>query len=231
MIHHPLITSLKKLNQPYPSVCNSRQEKDQPCLVCWDPLVPNPCLYLRNCGHIYHFSCLQTHVFTEISNNKAVKIYCPDASCKKMISESNVQDLLEGNITYQKLLDENRSKHYYAMNRQNFLDCPTVNCGEVFRVSPDKLKYFCKKCKKEICNSCKTEWHYGLTCNEFKEYRKSQSDEVFINFANQQNWKSCPQCSIRIERISGCNHMACTQCKTPFCYACGKRRDGTCRCG
>ncbi|CAE8616720.1 unnamed protein product [Polarella glacialis] len=35
--------------------------------------------------------------------------------------------------------------------------------------------------------------------------------------------KKCPTCHVRVQRSAGCNHMQCTQCRTHFCYRCGKQ--------
>lgn len=35
--------------------------------------------------------------------------------------------------------------------------------------------------------------------------------------------QTCPNCSVRVHRSAGCNHMTCTQCRTHFCYRCGAR--------
>ena len=33
--------------------------------------------------------------------------------------------------------------------------------------------------------------------------------------------RPCPKCGISINKISGCNHMICSNCNTDFCYFCG----------
>uniref|UniRef100_A0A0E0H452 RBR-type E3 ubiquitin transferase n=1 Tax=Oryza nivara TaxID=4536 RepID=A0A0E0H452_ORYNI len=32
----------------------------------------------------------------------------------------------------------------------------------------------------------------------------------------------CPHCGTAISRVSGCNHMLCSNCRQSFCYGCGK---------
>lgn len=38
--------------------------------------------------------------------------------------------------------------------------------------------------------------------------------------------RSCPVCSMAIERSMGCNKMTCSQCSAYFCYKCGKQING-----
>ena len=35
-------------------------------------------------------------------------------------------------------------------------------------------------------------------------------------------YQSCPKCKMMVERVSGCDMMHCSQCKTMFCWSCGK---------
>lgn len=38
--------------------------------------------------------------------------------------------------------------------------------------------------------------------------------------------KPCPNCAVRIEKASGCAHMVCTACQSPFCWTCGAHGAG-----
>lgn len=31
----------------------------------------------------------------------------------------------------------------------------------------------------------------------------------------------CPMCSVKVSKISGCNHMTCLFCKYEWCWVCG----------
>ena len=41
-----------------------------------------------------------------------------------------------------------------------------------------------------------------------------------------QNGRICPGCQVWIFKLSGCNHMKCTNCLTHFCYRCGENITG-----
>lgn len=48
------------------------------------------------------------------------------------------------------------------------------------------------------------------------EFIESESNRKLIERTSQ----ACPNCSVRTEKISGCNHMSC-RCGFHFCYLCG----------
>ncbi|CAO1614064.1 unnamed protein product [Sympodiomycopsis kandeliae] len=50
-------------------------------------------------------------------------------------------------------------------------------------------------------------------------YEEEKANESWMKGKTQ----SCPNCSSRIEKSSGCNHMSCRNCMTHFCYLCGTR--------
>ncbi|KXZ53617.1 hypothetical protein GPECTOR_6g534 [Gonium pectorale] len=62
-------------------------------------------------------------------------------------------------------------------------------------------------------------WHSGQTCAEYKAGR--QGDKEFEAW-KRTNTKSCPKCGVAIEKNHGCNHMTCANCRTHFCWKCGK---------
>eukprot|EP00930_Biecheleria_cincta_P040907 TRINITY_DN28007_c0_g1_i1.p1 TRINITY_DN28007_c0_g1~~TRINITY_DN28007_c0_g1_i1.p1 ORF type:complete len:728 (+),score=117.89 TRINITY_DN28007_c0_g1_i1:114-2297(+) len=50
-------------------------------------------------------------------------------------------------------------------------------------------------------------------------------EELLTLKAMAQDSQRCPSCHVRVQRSAGCNHMTCTQCRTHFCYRCGKQLD------
>ena len=52
------------------------------------------------------------------------------------------------------------------------------------------------------------------------------SNLSFIQMMRRKGvYQYCPKCRIAVERISGCDMMHCSQCRTSFCWKCGKFRN------
>lgn len=70
-----------------------------------------------------------------------------------------------------------------------------------------------------MCTDCKKFAHPNLSCKEAKEkfFDGKDMDEATLK---SLNIKKCPSCSSGVEKIDGCNHMTCQNCKTHFCWIC-----------
>ena len=83
----------------------------------------------------------------------------------------------------------------------NIISCPIPTCKGIVR---DQICQLCTISVCEICNDQKETDHH---CNP----EQLQS----IQFIKETS-KSCPNCNVFIHRTSGCDHMWCTSCHTPF---------------
>lgn len=85
----------------------------------------------------------------------------------------------------------------YAAKR---LDCP--DCGEIKR---------CTTCNKI---------HTGFTCNQ---YEKLKSMRKSHDIGYLKHCKLCPGCLAPCDKIEGCDHMECINCRTHFCWICREK--------
>lgn len=110
--------------------------------------------------------------------------------------------------------------------------------------SNDARKLTCSLCSAEFCGLCRRPWvalridrtalsassstkrisHEGKSCDAFqgKIHTNSTSkdeDEAYTFAAQAMHARCCPGCSMRTQRIEGCNHMICP-CGTEWCYVC-----------
>ncbi|KAI3879048.1 hypothetical protein MKX03_031305 [Papaver bracteatum] len=77
----------------------------------------------------------------------------------------------------------------------------------------------CSKCFFTFCGLFRDRLHVGVQCITSKEklnLLRLLNEKVIKRIA-----KKCPNFSMEISRISDCNHMRCTKCKTEFCDKCG----------
>jgi len=96
----------------------------------------------------------------------------------------------------------------------------------LYEANSDVTYFKCTECHKEYCLKCGVAWHMNQSCEQYKD---SLTDNYAIEFAMKNNWKRCPQCQFFVAKEFGCNSMTC-RCGCRFCYGCGKRKNGECRC-
>lgn len=118
---------------------------------------------------------------------------------------------------------------------RNVMYCPRISCGALISLdhvpTEDVLApaepYGCPSCHWPLCFSCKSEWHEGIGCEQYKFLSSKDGDKI-TKFCKQQNWMECSTCDNYVEKSAGCNHIVC-RCGGEFCYLCGSKW-GTCRC-
>jgi len=101
-----------------------------------------------------------------------------------------------------------------AKNVQNFdiIQCQNKECDNFLN-----NKYYCDLCKFYTCNKCKEIYKNKHICD----------DDIIKTMKLIKNTTSiCPVCKIRVNKVSGCNDMFCTNCNNFFCYRTGKLLSG-----
>ncbi|SMR61206.1 unnamed protein product [Zymoseptoria tritici ST99CH_3D1] len=91
----------------------------------------------------------------------------------------------------------------------------------------------CGTCGLVQCVSCGCAFHHGVSCQEHQESeeirlansRDKNGDEAASEKLLKEITKTCPGCSIRIQKnesvfLPGCDHMTCSQCRHQFCWLC-----------
>lgn len=108
----------------------------------------------------------------------------------------------------------------FIENKNSQMLCRNPNCNYIIYGFPNTKSIECI-CKQTGCFQCKfNEAHEPLNCitlHKWEEQCKKDLQSVEWMFANT---KKCPQCFVRIEKNSGCNHMTCTNCHYEFCWIC-----------
>lgn len=89
--------------------------------------------------------------------------------------------------------------------------CPKENCRGYLRGD----QTVCPICGTHVCKDC------IQAVPENEETHECKKEDVETVNMLRQNTKPCPNCSIPIYKISGCDQMWCTQCRTPFSWSTG----------
>jgi hypothetical protein len=115
--------------------------------------------------------------------------------------------------------------HLAENNSDEITFCPAAGCNYMCSYDKNEFHLNCPLCKKSYCLQCKTEWHKGMTCEEYQITKnKDENDVKFEEYAKGSKLKQCPKCKRWVEKIDGCDHITCT-CGTPFCYRCGRIKE------
>lgn len=91
------------------------------------------------------------------------------------------------------------------MKDPNKCYCPNPTCNKITKCNKKKTKMNqCEHCKFQFCGKCQIVWekHLGKTCEDVL------ADEMGAWFTSS-NFSNCPRCHVRVEKVSGCNHMTC----------------------
>ena len=184
------------------------------CGICLCDLDETADIYrLACCGHAYDKSCVIQQL-----KSAEVPLKCVAENCGEPVVWRDLHNLL--NKTERKKLAGSALDAYVRSNPDIAKYCPTADCGMVYRVSPDGRRYSCGVCLADICTSCHTQYHSGLTCAMFKSEKQVEGHLQEWMMKDPSNRKNCPRCKTPIEKTEGCNHMTCSGCNTHMCWLC-----------
>lgn len=97
--------------------------------------------------------------------------------------------------------------------RKKFImPCPGDNCKGYL-----STQYKCEVCKLYTCPDCFEIIGYSKQDEHVCKEESLKSTELI-----KKETKGCPQCGVRIFKISGCDQMWCTECKVAFSWNTGK---------
>jgi TRIAD3 protein (E3 ubiquitin-protein ligase RNF216) len=184
------------------------------CQICCKIVIENNFTCNKTC-----IQCLREHCKVKLEEGE-YDIQCPIDNCCILTDEQIIV-----------LLDQN---HYEIWQRRmvksllkNFEQCPFCDCViELEDVDEPLFRCLKEECLRISCRHCKLENHSPHTCEEWQDHLskfltwEEELRKKIEELINNQLIAYCPGCKIAISRTDGCNFMACTNCKTYFCYTC-----------
>uniref|UniRef100_A0A7N0ZTK2 RBR-type E3 ubiquitin transferase n=1 Tax=Kalanchoe fedtschenkoi TaxID=63787 RepID=A0A7N0ZTK2_KALFE len=203
------------------------------CEICFDPKPLTESFSVGGCGHVYCKECMSGYVAAKLQDSVVTQIGCPHTACRRGILEPHYcREILPpevferwGNVLCESVIAS--SEKFYCP----FNDCSALlinddgNGGTSAAITQSE----CPHCNRLFCAQCKTAWHLGLECSEFKKLNddeKGVEDIMLLNLAKDNKWKRCPKCKMFVEKSQGCMYMRC-RCGFAFCYNCGAASVGT----
>ena len=186
-----------------------------------------------NCDHRFCLECIRQHISLLIDSAQVSDddLKCP--KCVEPITSYEVEDIAGPDLysKYEKFKLRSLKLTELEENEALF-HCPGMDCEYFCIVDKGNEEFECPKCSFKCCPHCKEKTHEGFTCEEFKTWKKenSEADKLFDQLLEEEGLLKCPECEAVVQRISGCQYMVCssTACrgKTFFCYECGIKLAG-----
>lgn len=172
----------------------------------------------------------------------ATKFVCGQTNCAAVWSYEEVCKMALLTLEEKKYFDDklfaNAAKH-----KLDVKSCPGCKC-RVIRDDPNTLCVKCPKCTNDqkkpykFCWQCMREWRGPVPasdrcendncCNEQLQTLTNCPDIAFNHRGLEEikgcpSIRACPTCGKLLEHnTKGCKKIACTRCKTSFCFVCLK---------
>jgi hypothetical protein len=182
------------------------------------------------CGKLLKFTTLTQMAQLKISKIKLNKLmfdvfnkqypnlvrYCYDPKCPaSMTGFIPVMSFNDYNDDSESDSDDDVDEPKHRVKRLYCKFCEMIH-------NVDYHKIECGICHKSQCAICLSKpYHSQSVC---QGPRPDEIDEETFKILCLTT-KPCPTCNVRAEKISGCDHMKCTNCPTEWCYRCIQELD------
>ena len=193
---------------------------ERDCVICWTE-ADKP--IRTGCGHMYCADCFERLCFSSAAGNKESCIRCAgdSSNCMAVITLEELQEHLSSSV-FEELLETSLTS-YIRRHPQTFRECPTPDCGQVYRATVNASLFTCSNCLTPVCTTCHT-CHQGMSCAEHRDHT-SGDYEALEKAKRRLGIKDCPMCKTAIEKTEGCDHMTCVGCGTHICWKCMRTFD------
>ncbi|EGR28853.1 ibr domain protein [Ichthyophthirius multifiliis] len=180
----------------------------------------------QECDHKFCKYCIFNYLINCINTNNVLRIKCPyvfiftfiNLQLQLQIKQNNCQQCyVDKNI--EELIDENSFKKYIQFKKILIINqdpslkwCCKEGCNKYVKANEKSNQAKCE-CGNIMCFLCGNDWHEGITCQD-----KMQED--FQQAIYKYEISFCPNCTVKVEKVSGCNKMTCPMCQVSFCWLC-----------
>ena len=185
------------------------------CLICAEEdaeLFKAP-----GCDHASCGTCLNEYCRINSSNHLPLKCVSGGRNCNTLLPIGWLKEHLSP-VTYRSLF-ENAVAGKCQQDPDNFVRCAEHDCDQYLAIIKGVNKIICPKCLTVNCTTCKTQYHFGETCEE-SQTRRDPQNEALERYLERIGGKLCPRCNTPSIRIDGCFHIECPSCRVHYCWLC-----------
>eukprot|EP00397_Hematodinium_sp_SG-2012_P047711 GEMP01054377.1.p1 GENE.GEMP01054377.1~~GEMP01054377.1.p1 ORF type:complete len:429 (+),score=86.13 GEMP01054377.1:32-1318(+) len=214
------------------------------CNLCFDDK-PGSRFTQLNCreqkeegeSHFFCTDCLQSMAKVHIDEGTLAALKCPVTDCTAPFPEYVIRKLLDS-ARYERWERLVTSKAIDQMGDIVFCPTCTARKREVPVIEEADHLARCTACQYIFCGLCLQPYHPGTECisgterleklrakgngvKDAEEHRRIINEMLNIKYLlGNKNFRSCPSCKMKVEKIEGCNKMVCGNCSTKFCWKC-----------
>jgi ATP-dependent RNA helicase DHX8/PRP22 len=195
------------------------------CCICYEPHNSEnrkTFFYrLECCGHVYCRECIQQQLE---ATSIEFPVTCAADKCEEQLVWRDFENLFKDKVKDLRDITTASLKSYIARNPDKVRNCITPDCNMMYTSSSEGKRFVCRQCGANICTQCHTTWHEGYdSCAAYKNRNSTTSGDAELKMwmsSDRKNRKNCPKCSAPIEKVDGCQHVPCSQCKVHICWEC-----------
>lgn len=166
-------------------------------------------LRIKQINYLRYYDKLKNNIFTIGQNS------INDFDRKMTNDETSDNETSDDETTDNETTDNEKSDHRKKLKNKKIFTrkCSNNECHGFL-----SSRWNCSLCNTWTCNKC--------LINIGNNYEKMQhicnNDDLETAKLIKSDCKSCPNCSVSIFKISGCDQMFCTNCHTPFSWKTGE---------
>ena len=187
------------------------------CPICDDEYALHDTYSLGD-GHRFCSSCWHDYLTAALANGRAVVLTrCPAYQCNTLVHDATFRRLCSQS-------EYDRFMHFvlrsYVEDNRSMRWCTHPGCQYALHALNHAVLSVSCRAGHKFCFQCQEEWHEPCTCEQLVKWREKNTTESDNAHWIIANTKRCPQCSVRIEKNQGCNHITCRHCKYEWCWVC-----------
>ncbi|KAH0800733.1 IBR domain containing protein [Histomonas meleagridis] len=161
------------------------------------------------------FKCIRKQIETSISEGRTEVPCLHYGGCNEKVPMSELERSVPKELL-QQLSQAETLNAILSADIKGTVKC--YKCGYIAIV--ENYNYMeCPSCKAKTCALCQSEYHKGMTCEQFKNLDKNK---VLEEKMSEAVIRECPKCKTQFVKEEGCNKMECPRCHSLICYWCRK---------
>ena len=213
------ILQVDSLEEIHSSFLKPSAVVDALCDICFDG---GELLELA-CGHPACQECWKDLVCSSINRNQ-ISVRC--MGCRSsFLEDKQIAILLEPRL---RKIFVTLAADAFASGNPSLRFCPFAGCSgvvEMLETGHYSECVCCAVCENTFCFRCLGEGHEPCSCAARKAFlaRMENAEEDPSEALLNKTTVACPNCGIRVAKMSGCHHLTCANCEFHFCWVCGEK--------